>query len=585
MKKILLCCSLLLSAWQLQAQCTQNTVNVGGSNNCNTAPPIEGYVNSCSKLTISNVGNVWGSPQQSPSCGVGTVNHDVYVKLSTHPANVIPSYDGSVVVGFHSYPGYPNNPPTIAIHAEVDGKAEDPIFGWCTINLDIDCLNPAPTQSSDFLVTNIYCGDKDSINNNHLYLPPGSIPSLSGLLTSLQQQGQPICELTDIALWIQAETYDATQTGTFAFEVSEYAPGFLCGDPTIMTLAGAGTTKTASATKCLCEFAGNGGFHEPGNYSGGTAPCPTTTGTSAWFKFTAPFTATENNVALSISGSSVAQNYNISLLSSVVCPDKTTTNPLDNSTITYKGDLMDAHVVEGQSCGSTLNVNCLPAGDYWVVVSGENTKASFTLNTTVTSANCCAANLAVTTNVTNTNSTEQAQVITATNTITGTSNTVIYAAENYVDLKPSFRATAAGTSVFKAYILPCSNTPALMPAPAPTTNEVAAIKAAGTNFNKVHLGKKATITPASDLFLNMAPNPTSESVTLNYNNSSDVACKALVEVIDVQGRTVLSVIDGDIEAASQKQMVLDVSAVQKGIYFVKVTLSNGKSVFQKLVVQ
>ncbi|MBK8441915.1 MAG: hypothetical protein IPL35_00230 [Sphingobacteriales bacterium] len=352
MKKILLCCSLLLSAWQLQAQCTQNTVNVGGSNNCNTAPPIEGYVNSCSKLTISNVGNVWGSPQQSPSCGVGTVNHDVYVKLSTHPANVIPSYDGSVVVGFHSYPGYTNNPPTIAIHAEVDGKAEDPIFGWCTINLDIDCLNPAPTQSSDFLVTNIYCGDKDSINNNHLYLPPGSIPSLSGLLTSLQQQGQPICELTDIALWIQAETYDATQTGTFAFEVSEYAPGFLCGDPTIMTLAGAGTTKTASATKCLCEFAemvvSTGGqlFRRYGSLP--------YRGTSAWFKFYSTFYRYRKQCSfLSISGSSVAQNYNISLLSSVVCPDKTTTNPLDNSTITYKGDLMDAHVVEGQSCGST----------------------------------------------------------------------------------------------------------------------------------------------------------------------------------------------------------------------------------------
>ncbi|MBK8441918.1 MAG: T9SS type A sorting domain-containing protein [Sphingobacteriales bacterium] len=76
----------------------------------------------------------------------------------------------------------------------------------------------------------------------------------------------------------------------------------------------------------------------------------------------------------------------------------------------------------------------------------------------------------------------------------------------------------------------------------------------------------------------MAPNPTSESVTLNYNNSSDVAYKALVEVIDVQGRTVLSVIDGE-DAFSITNGVRCIICAE-GIYFVKLTLSNGKSVFQ-----
>ncbi|MBK8441917.1 MAG: hypothetical protein IPL35_00240 [Sphingobacteriales bacterium] len=63
-------------------------------------------------------------------------------------------------------------------------------------------------------------------------------------------------------------------------------------------------------------------------------------------------------------------------------------------------------------------------------------------------------------------------------------------------MKPSFLQGygCRNFGIQSVYLALAANT-CFNAAPAPTTNEVAAIKAAGTNYNKVHLSKKATITP------------------------------------------------------------------------------------------
>jgi hypothetical protein len=75
--------------------------------------------------------------------------------------------------------------------------------------------------------------------------------------------------------------------------------------------------------------------------------------------------------------------------------------------------------------------------------------------------------------------------------------------------------------------------------------------------------------------LQLFPNPASEEVTIRFEQQS--ASRATVEIVDISGRTVAKLFDGEAPAGSTR-LVWDVreqGAARAGLYFCRISTSNG----------
>ena len=81
--------------------------------------------------------------------------------------------------------------------------------------------------------------------------------------------------------------------------------------------------------------------------------------------------------------------------------------------------------------------------------------------------------------------------------------------------------------------------------------------------------------------IQLFPNPATDNVTMNYNLA--VAGQASIDVLDITGRLIKEVYQGNKSTGPQNQ-IIDLSDLVSGIYFVRLSL-NGEQVVRRVVVQ
>jgi len=362
----------------LLAQCADYTQqNAPTPDACNTSYNLVNAVNQCKKVCI-DMTTATGSTSPIPSCGSGTLTNDIWLSMLNPYAN-IPGYDGSLVFGWKSYPGYPNNNPTVALHLDVQGSVS---FGFIPLPLSINCTD-------GFLADNITCTDNtDPSYDAQLVLGAGTVPTNAQIRDLIiSSAGATNATVNSSQLWMQIETFNNVP-GIVCFEVSTYQPGFSCGDPNTVTFTNTGITQTQNISGCLCNSAQNSGYFNPAN-----TPCSTNAATfnstTAYYQITAPYACNQFEIRLLNWGGT--GDVNVSLLGNLSCPDIVTYDAMGNVTGTYPGLLVDSADVLAEDCLNTLGNNylstpfttCLPAGTYWLLISGAADKSNYTASITV----------------------------------------------------------------------------------------------------------------------------------------------------------------------------------------------------------
>jgi len=322
-----------------------------------------------------------GGTSPLPNCGTGVLTNDIWLSINNPYANIT-GYDGSLVFAWKNFPQYPTCTPTVATHLEASGTL---FFGFIPVPLSINC-------SDGFAVENATCSDTSDVNYGaQLVLPAGSIPTNAQIETLLENDpnlGVSNANITSTATWFQAETCNNIP-GIICFEVSTYQSGFSCGDPNIINFINTGVTQTQNISECLCNSAQNSGFYTPT-----TTPCTANpnnyTGTTAFYQITAPYTCNQFEVRLLTWGGT--GNVNFTLLSNVNCPDIVNYDNAGNITGTYPGLLVESANILAEDCLNTSAGNnavstpfttCLPAGTYWLLISGATDKSNYTASVTV----------------------------------------------------------------------------------------------------------------------------------------------------------------------------------------------------------
>lgn len=378
-----------------QAQCNNYQVqnittlpdNCGLTNALNLAP----YVNTCQTICIDNTTATPSST--APSCGSGSVTNDIWGYVRD-PYTSIPGFDGSMIFSWKKYPSYPNSPPTLAVHLDVDCDIK---LGFITLfNSDLNCgfLNGSGA--------NFLCIDSNSPNtDNTLVLSPNTIPTNSSLQSILDCQVKnqfgataSVQNLTSAAYYFQLETYNNVP-GLLCFEVSTYQSGFSCGDPQVINFTNTGLTQSQSVTKCLCNAAGNSGYYTPTTAAPCTPPANgINVGTTAYYKVTAPYTC--NQIGVNINSWPGAGSLNVTILQNVSCPiindtiqlcptsaPQYVSNPnwVVGSSVELASECLNA--TAGSNNVVTDLGTCLPAGEYYVLISANNDKDTFGATITV----------------------------------------------------------------------------------------------------------------------------------------------------------------------------------------------------------
>lgn len=381
MKKLSFFASLAFAGLgQLLAQCPQQpTLNVTPQpTTCSNAFNIVPYFNQCRTLCVSNVNAGASSGVADLSCFGGSAPNDVWF-TAPNPYSAIAGYDGSLVFRWVDWPGRTTGAvsPTMAMHAEIAGSAAGGL-----VNINIDCTSPAPTQSLNFALENAFCINQSALSNNQFYAPPGTIPTVAQIVNSGQVPSG--VSINNIQYYMQAVASN-NLTGNMCFEVSPYTQGFLCGDPKAITLTGNSTSVTGSATGCLCNNAIDGTMFR--NVTNNLpVPCGVEEPSAAWYAIQLPYTC--NQVSVSIPNWGGTGSYNLALLSNVSCPNATGSNPFTGAPVTTFGQtLQPGSVVEAGGCSQALNpCTPLPAGTYYIYISGATERPTFTVNVTVTNA-------------------------------------------------------------------------------------------------------------------------------------------------------------------------------------------------------
>lgn len=361
----------------LLAQCPQlgNLTLSPQPTTCSSAANIIPYFNQCRTICTSNVNATNSTGVTDLSCFGGSAPNDIWFKAPNPYANIT-NYDGSLVFRWVNWPGKAGGAPapSMAMHAEVAGSAAG---GLVTISMD--CTSPAPTQSNNFAMENAFCINQSQLINGQFYAPPGTIPTVAQVNASQSQ-----ASITNIEYYMQVVASN-NLTGDICFEVSPYKQGFVCGDPKLLTLSGNSTTVSGTTSACLCDNAIDGTLFS--NVTNNLpVPCNVETPSAGWYAIQLPFACNKVNVGVSNWGGT--GSYNLALLSNVSCPGTTATNPYTNQpVVTYGQTLQPGAVVQQSACNQPLNsCQTLPAGTYWVYISGATERPTFSLNVSVTNA-------------------------------------------------------------------------------------------------------------------------------------------------------------------------------------------------------
>lgn len=352
---------------------------------CTSAYNLSPAINQCQKVCIDMTTATGGTPL--PPCGSGVLTNDIWLTFA-NPYTNIPNYDGSLVIAWKGYPGnYPNNNPTLALHLEVQGSVSLGIF---PVPLSINCTQAALGFTDPFFVQNVVCTDSGDTNYDaQVVLPAGSVPTNAQIRDLIIAQGASSgvtnATVNGTQFWMQIETFNNVP-GTVCFEVSTYRSGFSCGDPTVVTFPNSGLSQTQSVSNCLCNSAQNSGYYTPA-----TTPCSITpaqyTGTAAFYRLELPYTCNQIEARLLSWGGT--GNVNVTLLSDVACPD-ILFNDLDGNPSSAPGLVIESSTTLASECLNLSNnsiatpfTSCLPAGSYYMLVSGATAKSNFTVSVTV----------------------------------------------------------------------------------------------------------------------------------------------------------------------------------------------------------
>ncbi|MDX2003387.1 MAG: T9SS type A sorting domain-containing protein [Chitinophagales bacterium] len=360
---------------QANAQCTQLPIlNLSPQpNRCQTAVNSGNIVplfNQCRTVCMDNT-NAGPSNQVNDHRCTGGVQpaNDLFL-YANNPYAQIPGYDGSLVFRWVDWPGKANGvlPPYFAVHGEVRAT-----LAGITVQ-SIDCTD-------GFALENAIC--LDTVEGNQFYTPAGTIPTLAQLEPIVDAIAGVNVTVADVSFWINIATSNGA-TGPICFEASPYKSGYICGDATTINLTGSGATRTGtSAATCLCGSALYGGLGNTNNNL--PVPCGMESASSAWFKINVPFGC--NNITASLSNWGGSDAYNIAILSGVDCPGNSGTNPITGAPTFIPGQTLEpGAAIVGSACNGPASTACspVPAGEYYIVVSGKSERPTFTLSVNVT---------------------------------------------------------------------------------------------------------------------------------------------------------------------------------------------------------
>lgn len=339
---------------------------------CQQAPSrsnLVPYFNQCRTICFDNTGVGASNQTADVSCfGGSQPNNDLFL-YAENPYAQISGYDGSLVFRWVDWPGKAAGVanPYFAVHGEVTAT-----FAGITAQ-SIDCTD-------GFALENAIC--VDTAEGNQFFAPPNTIPTLAQITPLVRQIAGVNVNVTNIAFWIQIATRDGGQ-GPICLEVSPYESGFLCGDATDITLTGSGSTRTGTAPQiCLCASALYGGI---GNVNNGfTPPCGIESESSAWYKITAPFGC--NSITATVNGWGGTDDYNIAIIKDLSCPGDAGTNPITGDPAFLPGQTIQPGAsIVGSGCSAPAVTGCnpVPAGEYYIVVSGKTERPTFSLSVTV----------------------------------------------------------------------------------------------------------------------------------------------------------------------------------------------------------
>lgn len=346
----------------------------------NLAPLVGSCQTICINTALATVGT--GSSQPTPSCGSGTVTNDVWGYVQD-PYNSIPSYDGSLVLSWKKYPSFPNNTPTLAAHLDINGTLYigTPPF-TIPIAQSINCTD-------GFLAANLVCASSTDPNyDNSVILPAGTLPTNAGIEQIIEANPSPAVSnavVNNSCIWFQIETYN-NAPGLICFEVSKYTAGFSCGDPAVITFPNTGTSQTQNVSACLCNSAANSGYFSLTNQPCTPPANGINVGTTAYYEINAPYTY--NQISVQLNSWAGAGDLNVAILSNMVCPDVVDTingvpTPRPGWVVNSATALAASCLNMGSNTVSTAASNLLPAGTYYVLVSGNTDKDTFGASITV----------------------------------------------------------------------------------------------------------------------------------------------------------------------------------------------------------
>ncbi|HPD28300.1 MAG TPA: hypothetical protein PK673_08005 [Paludibacteraceae bacterium] len=370
----LLCCIIAGSVIQplLAQTCADyQTINVNNAgDNCSTATDAIPSVNNCRKVCVNMDNLTPSAAADATSCGYGTDRKDFWLKLHNPYTELGGIYDGSVVLAWKQLPDFPHNP-TIATHIAIQGQIKSGPFPLAT--LDDVC--------GDLSFQQITCVNDSLVDVDHQFiLPAGTIPTLTQLEDVYAANpviANTTLDATDYTIWLQIEDFEGGG-GTLCFEMSAYQSGFSCSDPSILTYSGAGTTQTQTVSRCLCKSAQNGGYFNASN-----TPCSVGAdynSTTAFYQINAPYSC--NDISVDLTAWNGTGDVNVTILSDVVCPE------VDINGTLAPGQRVTSSTIVAQNCvninsSPVETVECVPAGVYWVLISGAADKSAFSADITV----------------------------------------------------------------------------------------------------------------------------------------------------------------------------------------------------------
>lgn len=386
MKNILFTLLIFFCSFRLQAQCpAAPQLDIATINeSCTTPLVINQFFFNCQTICVNaGVAANGAGPATAPDCGAtpGSSANDVWL-FARDPYTgygAVPGFDGSLVFAWQNYPGYPNTPPTVSIHigAYLSGI---PFIGALSADCPDGFTDVAFTGQA-YEVANVFCDGSPTLDNNQLVAGPGTIPNATAVSADYGDS---------IGYWFQITPNPlAPSVGDYCFDISPYSPGFICADPTLAPLLTTPNPDSVSATiigTCLCNSAANGGLYSnssnPAFNPGVISPfCSLgSTNSVAWFKVTVPYDCARISATIT----NGIGNFNMAILSNVDCPISSIPAPAPlTGTLTVNEDSLNTdRVIESGGCrvaNASLFTGCraLPAGDYWVCISGETNKTTF----------------------------------------------------------------------------------------------------------------------------------------------------------------------------------------------------------------